>query len=500
MKKLRVLILIVCYHAENFIEGVIKRIPDNIWCNDRYDVEVMIIDDESTDRTFYKAQEYANQNRHLNITVLYNPKNLGYGGNQKIGYTYAIDNKYDVLVLLHGDGQYAPEYLEKMLQPILDGEADVVLGSRMIHKKEALKGKMPLYKWIGNQILTFMQNHILGSNLSEFHTGYRAYSIAALTSIPYDKNSDYFDFDTDILIQLIDTNKRIKEIPIPTYYGDEISRVNGLRYAVLILLSTIRSRIQKLGIFYDARFDYELDRTYYPLKLGYKSSHQYALDRIESNSTVLDIGCGPGLMAYEIAKKQVKLVSIDRDIRSLTKQYSYKTIQADVEEYDFESDSTRVDLILALDIIEHLMSPESFLAKLRERYCQDAPRIIITTVNTAFILIRIALLFGQLNYGRRGILDLTHTRLFTFSSFRNILKNSGYEILTEEGIPAPYPLAFGNNWLSRLLVNINNVLIYFSKDIFSYQVAVVVKPKPTLRLLLKNSYKTSEMKRKMLDL
>ena len=499
MKK-RILILIVCYHAEKFIENVINRIPDNIWFNNQYDVEALVIDDESKDLTFYNAQKYADRNRHLNIKVLYNPNNLGYGGNQKIGFTYAIDNKYDVLVLLHGDGQYAPEYLDMMLQPILDGEADVVLGSRMIHKKDALKGHMPLYKWIGNQILTFIQNHILGSNLSEFHTGYRAYSVAALKSIPYDKNSDYFDFDTDILIQLIDTKKRIKEIPIPTYYGDEISRVNGLIYALLILLSTILSRIQKLGIFYDPRFDYELDRTYYPLKIGYKSSHQYALDRIEPNSTVLDIGCGPGLMAYEIAKKQVKLVSIDRDIRPLTKQYSFKTIQANVEEYDFESDSTQVDLILALDIIEHLISPESFLAKLRERYCEDHPRIIITTVNTAFFLTRISLLFGQFNYGKRGILDLTHTRLFTFSSFCNILKNSGYEILTKEGIPAPYPLAFGNNWFSRLLVNINNLLIHFSKNIFSYQVAVVVKPKPTLRLLLKNSYKTSAIKRKMFDL
>ena len=431
---------------------------------------------------------------------MYNPKKLGYGGNQKIGFTYANDNKYDVLVLLHGNGQYAPEYLDKMMQPILDDEADVVLGSRMIHKKDALKGHMPLYKWIGNQILTFIQNHILGSNLSEFHTGYRAYSVASLQSIPYDKNSDDFDFDTDILIQLIDTGKRIKEIPIPTYYGDEISRVKGLRYAYLILLSTLRSRIQKIGIFYDPKFDYEQDKTYYPLKFGYKSSHQYAMDLIEPNTTVLDIGCGPGLMAREIAKKQVKLVSIDNDIQPLTKQYSYKTIQADIEEYNFESDSTQVDLILALDIIEHMISPESFLAKLRERYCEDHPRIIITTANTAFFITRISLLFGQFNYGRRGILDRTHTRLFTFSSFRNILKNSGYEILTEEGIPAPYPLVFGNNWFSILLVNINNFLIHFSKNIFSYQVAMVAKPKPTLRLLLKNSHKTSEMKRKKVDL
>ncbi|MBU1486466.1 glycosyltransferase family 2 protein, partial [bacterium] len=108
-----------------------------------------MIDDCSPDKTFQKAEGYSRKNKKSNLTVLYNPVNQGYGGNQKIGYHYAIQNNFDVVVLLHGDGQYAPEHLCQMINPILKGEADAVFGSRMIHKWKALKGKMPFYKWIG---------------------------------------------------------------------------------------------------------------------------------------------------------------------------------------------------------------------------------------------------------------------------------------------------------------------------------------------------------------
>src|SRR5260370_292345 len=155
MTKKKVLILIVCFNAEHFITSVLNRIPGAMWSNDHFDLEVLVIDDESTDGTFEKAARYATENCDRKITVLFNPRNQGYGGNQKIGYHYAIQNKFDVVVLLHGDGQYAPELLGQMTDPILNGRADVVLGSRMLQKQLALKGGMPLYKWVGNQILTF---------------------------------------------------------------------------------------------------------------------------------------------------------------------------------------------------------------------------------------------------------------------------------------------------------------------------------------------------------
>jgi glycosyltransferase involved in cell wall biosynthesis len=490
--KQKVLIFVVSYNAEKFIASVLDRIPTDAWDNERFSLEVLIIDDESPDKTYYRAVDYQQTHPNRAITVLRNPKNQGYGGNQKLGYHYAIQNGFDIVVLLHGDGQYAPEYIPKMVQPILDNEADVVFGSRMINKSDALRGGMPLYKWVGNQILTFFQNRMLKTKLAEFHSGYRAYRVQSLSSVPFQFNSNYFDFDTDIIIQMLDTGKRIVEIPIPTYYGDEISRVNGIRYGFLILMTSFRSRLIPFGIFYDPKFDYVADGSQYTPKIGFSSSHQFAFDRIERQSAVLDIGCGPGFMAEMLSQKTVKLVSMDKYIHPKTVQFSAKTIEADVEHHDFKEDVGKIDTILLLDIIEHLAQPEDLLNRLRRRYAQDNPKLIITTANISFFVVRFGLLAGQFNYGKRGILDIDHKRLFTFGSLRRALRNSGYEIVEEQGIPAPYPLAIGDNPISRFLLAVNRVLMVFSKGMFAYQIALVARPLPTLEHLLDNAQTSSQ--------
>src|SRR5262249_32932446 len=142
-----------------------------------------------------------------------------------------------------------------LLLPLVRGEADAVLGSRMMERGAALKGGMPLYKYVGNKILTCIQNRVLRSSLTEFHSGYRLYSVAALASLPFDRNTNDFHFDTEILIQYLRAGLRIRELPIPTYYGDEISQVNGLKYAFNVVKSSIVSRAQDYGILYDRKFD-----------------------------------------------------------------------------------------------------------------------------------------------------------------------------------------------------------------------------------------------------
>jgi glycosyltransferase involved in cell wall biosynthesis len=485
----RILIFIVSYNAEKVIVPVLDRIPKSVWENTAFDTEVLLIDDQSADQTYDRAYRYAQRaGQGVRLTVLCNPKNQGYGGNQKIGYHYAVENGFEAVVLLHGDGQYSPEYLELMLLPILQGEADVVLGSRMLHKGDALRGRMPLYKWIGNQILTSIQNRILGSHLAEFHTGYRAYRVAALAAVPFEYNSDYFDFDTDILIQMLDTGQRIREIPIPTYYGDETSRVNGWIYGALILRTSLLSRIMRWGVFFHPKFDYARDRSPYTLKLGYPSTHEFALARVRPGSTVLDVGSGPGFMARELVKKSVKVISIDQHLDELTRQNSVQAIEADVETCDFDEVPAEVDAVLLLDILEHLRSPDTVLKRLRARYCETAPEFIVTTGNIAFGSIRAGLFLGQFNYGKRGILDLTHTRLFTFASLRQLLVDGGYEIVKEAAIPAPFPLAVGSGVLGGTLVSLNSLLLHLNRGLFAYQIAIIARPKPTLALLLKHAY------------
>ncbi len=251
---MRLLIFVVAYNAQQHITKTLDRIPRDWLATTDY--KILIINDASVDKTDQLVASYITAHPDIDITSLDNDVNLGYGGNQKRGYEYAIQNQYAIVVLLHGDGQYAPEYLPQMISPIKEGHAELVLGSRMLDRMKALEGNMPLYKWIGNQTLTFLQNRFLGTNLSEFHTGYRAFKVDALKRIPFANNSNYFDFDTEIIIQLYDTAARITEISIPTFYGDEISYVNGLKYAWLIIKTTVKSRLVKKKWIKDGRFLY----------------------------------------------------------------------------------------------------------------------------------------------------------------------------------------------------------------------------------------------------
>ena len=169
------------------------------------------------------------------LPIFYNSKNQGYGGNQKIGYHYAIKKEFDYVVLLHGDGQYAPEQLPRLIKEIKEKNQDVVMGSRMISKISALKGGMPIYKLVGNIILTKLQNFLLNTKLAEFHSGYRVYSINTLKRIPFYLNSHSFHFDTQIIIQILFAKMKIKELPIETIYGEQKSYLKVIPYVFNVL-------------------------------------------------------------------------------------------------------------------------------------------------------------------------------------------------------------------------------------------------------------------------
>jgi glycosyltransferase involved in cell wall biosynthesis len=219
--------------------------------------EVFVFDDSSKDDTYSLGLGYKRHHGRAKLSVFKNEQNLGYGGNQIRGYQYAIQRGYDVVALLHGDGQYAPEALPQLLAPLLEGRADAVFGSRMLERGKALQGGMPLYKYVGNKLLTAFENAALGMNLSEFHSGYRLYSCAALKQLPFEKNTRDFHFDTQIIIQLQAAGKRIVELPIPTFYGNEICYVNGVKYAKDVVWSVVQYLAHELGL--ARRPQYELE-------------------------------------------------------------------------------------------------------------------------------------------------------------------------------------------------------------------------------------------------
>ncbi len=233
----RIGIFVINYNAVSHLIRTIERIPAAIY--DRVE-EIFVVDDCSTDNSYYAALGYKHEKKIEKLTVHRNQTNQGYGGNQKVGYRYALERGFDIVVLLHGDGQYAPEALPDLIEPLVAGQADMVFGSRMAVRRAALKGGMPLYKYVGNRILTGIQNRLSGLRLSEYHSGYRLYSTAALKRIPFESFTNTWHFDTQIILAMTERGLRIVEKPIPTYYGDEICHVNGMLYAAHCVVTTLK--------------------------------------------------------------------------------------------------------------------------------------------------------------------------------------------------------------------------------------------------------------------
>jgi glycosyltransferase involved in cell wall biosynthesis len=231
----RIGICIITYNAVNHLIKTLSRIPPEVY--ERVE-EVFVVDDCSQDNTYYAALGYKHERQVDKLTIHRNTINQGYGGNQKVSYKYAIDRGLDIVALVHGDGQYAPEALPQLLEPLVEGQADMVFGSRMSSRFAALQGGMPLYKFVGNRILTYVQNRLSGLSLTEYHSGYRLYSMAALKRIPFESFTNSWYFDTQIILAMAERDMRIVERPIPTYYGDEISHVNGIPYALHCILTT----------------------------------------------------------------------------------------------------------------------------------------------------------------------------------------------------------------------------------------------------------------------
>src|SRR3954467_2016623 len=177
----RIGILVVAYNAESTLRSVLHRIPEPIV--EKID-EIFIFDDASPDSTHEVAKACQDELPHAKLSVFKNPVNLMYGGNQSKGYQYAMERGLDIVVLLHGDGQYAPEVMQELLTPLENGTADMVMGSRMMIAGAARKGNMPMYKFVGNKILTWIENRLIGQRFTEFHSGYRAYSVKALRRVP----------------------------------------------------------------------------------------------------------------------------------------------------------------------------------------------------------------------------------------------------------------------------------------------------------------------------
>lgn len=232
------------YNAARTLERTLKDIPKGAVD------EIVLVDDASTDDTVAIAQS-------LGIDVIRHEQNLGYGANQKTCYDEALKRGADIIVMIHPDYQYDSRLIPHMLGFIENGICDVMLGSRIRTRTEALAGGMPVYKYLSNRFLTFIENITLGQNIGDFHSGFRAYTKRVVETIPYRQNSDDFVFDTQFLVQCVYFGFRIGDVPVPVRYYDDSSSINmqrSMKYGLETLWTIGRLHLHKLGLRRDPLF------------------------------------------------------------------------------------------------------------------------------------------------------------------------------------------------------------------------------------------------------
>jgi len=238
MPKPKIIVVMPAYNAATTVEKTVADLPPGVAD------EIILVDDRSGDETVAIA-------RRLGLTVIEHERNLGYGGNQKTCYRAALEKGADVVIMIHPDYQYDSRLAGHMVSFIADGYFDIMLGTRIRTRAEALQGGMPVWKYLANRFLTIAENVLLGQNLSEYHTGYRAYSRRVLETIPWQGNSDDFAFDAQFLAQAIHYKFKIAEIPVPVRYMAEASSINfkrSLQYGLANLKVIWQFWLRRLGL------------------------------------------------------------------------------------------------------------------------------------------------------------------------------------------------------------------------------------------------------------
>jgi glycosyltransferase involved in cell wall biosynthesis len=476
---MKIAIVVVAYNAEKTLRSVLDRIqPDMV----KRISSVIICDDSSTDDTYNKALEYRHSNTQLPILVVRNPTNQGYGGNQKTGYQIAFDDGADIVVMLHGDGQYAPEILDEMVEPFTDPDVDAVFGSRMMSKGAARQGGMPLYKYYGNKILTTCENLLAGAELSEWHSGYRAYRVSTLKTLPLNRNSDGFDFDTQIILQLLERDARIVEIAIPTYYGDEICYVDGVTYARQIMVHALKYRFNMMGFGRNSN-KRKTDVDVYQRKTDDNSSHGKLLTHISKRPAglLVDLGCSDGKLSSEFRQFGHTVVGIDLHQASGVTDNVDQFIMANLDQGLPTELPSNIDIAVCADVLEHVREPEELLRELAKQLSRGGV-VVASIPNFGHWYPRLRTILGLFDYDSRGILDSTHVRFFTRRSFERTALAAGYTVnrIGYTGLPFEVVLRGGNSnkvpSILRPIQILDTFLIKLRPQLFAYQMLYELRP------------------------
>jgi SAM-dependent methyltransferase len=473
----RVGVLVGAYNAACTLAGTLDRIPVDF--RDRIE-EIIVLDDASGDETFRVGADWAGRNLVCRNTVLRHTKNLGYGGNRKAGYRLAIEHGLDVVVMLHGDGRHPPEAMPELVRPLLEDEADAVLGTRTTADGPGRA------RGLSSRILTHTSNRLLGTSLSGFQSGYRAYSTAALREVPFEANSDGADFDAQIIMQLVHEGKRIREVPIPAYLGDEARHADGLRHAADVLRDLAEYRLVSIGLgtsdWVPAPASPRLEES--DGKGAGSTSHPALLDQLAAMppGRVLDLGCSSGLFAQQVRDLGHRVVGVDRVETDGVRDRLNLFVRADLDRGIPEEARVAAgyDAVVAADVLQHLARPERLLREIHG-VLRPGGAVLVCVPNGVHWYPRLRFLTGRFGYDRRGILDEDHLRFFTRASLRRVLTRTGYDVLDEQVGNLPLR-ALGSATrrgllpAERLLTALDRGLARVAPNLFAYQFIARLTP------------------------
>ncbi len=463
--------MIVACDAEGHLGALLERLPRECTEDPRYGLLVL---GDAAAGSVDAAARWLSDRGVGNATVLRNAVSQRDGGIQKLGYRYAIEAGFDLVILLRGDGAQPPAEIPRLVEAFERTGADVVLGTR----RPAVR-----------HLFTALENLITGHRLGG-ETGFRAYAVPFLRSIPFEIATNDAHFDTEILLQALTVGARIEEIELPAGEVGEVQPGPGLRHAARSLASAAVYRMHHWGMLCSLKYRNRSAGRYRSKTWMPYSSHARALAVVgrEAPCTLLDLGCGPGHVAKRCEEMGVRVTGIDREEPQPGSMTEFHA--RDFERESLPVDPFGFDMVLMLDVVEHLASPEDFLLGLRNESrrstAEPAARVVLTTPNVAFAAVRLNLLFGRFNYAERGILDISHKRLFTRRSLLATLDECGYRLERLEGIGVPFEAVVGGR-LGRFLGVVADVLARGWPSLFAFQFLVLCRPLPGVRQLLLDS-------------
>lgn len=488
----KVVAILPAYNAAKTLKMTVDAMPKNVVD------DIILVDDCSRDNT-------AQVSRSLGLKTFVHPKNLGYGGNQKTCYREASKIGADIVVMVHPDFQYDPVYIPQMVEPIANGECDAVFGSRMMVKENALKGGMPRWKFIANIFLTKIENFVLGMNLTEYHSGFRAYNEKVL-SLPLELNSNDFVFDTEIIVQMKIAGLKIQEIPIATRYFPEASMIGfkrSVQYGLNIMAVMVKylahkfsvNRVPQLDVlgqnldvpicFYCKSFRTEVtisgthgadeifrsryviteansgifpniykcqecdfyfaDRrglardifSYYknqPLDFNYlhdsagRGKSFRRVIRVIKTLTpsfprkLLEIGSGPGIFLAQAEQKGFEVVGVDPSSESCrfarSKFGLNRVFEGDEDIIEKQFPDNYFDVVVALDVIEHVYDPVSFFATINKKLKPGGLFVLTTPIINS--------LTARILKKKWHALAPSHLNYFTYAFLEHFYKRFGY--------------------------------------------------------------------------